>query len=70
MRVIFCGTPSFAVPSLGRLVEAGFEVPLVVTQPDRPRGRGMELEPTPVKAAPTPPRLHIWRFALLLLRFH
>lgn len=51
MRVIFCGTPRFAVPSLEDLVAAGFEVPLVVTQPDRPRGRGMELEPTPVKAS-------------------
>ena len=51
MKVIFCGTPRFAVPSLESLVAAGFEVPLVVTQPDRPRGRGMELEPTPVKAA-------------------
>ncbi len=51
MRVIFCGTPRFAVPSLERLVAEGFEVKLVVTQPDRPRGRGMELEPGPVKAA-------------------
>jgi len=51
MRVIFCGTPRFAVPSLERLAEAGFEIPLVVTQPDKPRGRGLELEPTPVKAA-------------------
>ncbi len=49
MRVIFCGTPRFAVPSLERLVEEGFDVRLVVTQPDRPRGRGMELEPSPVK---------------------
>lgn len=51
MRVTFCGTPRFAVPSLERLAEAGFEIPLVVTQPDKPRGRGLELEPTPVKAA-------------------
>jgi len=49
LNLIFCGTPQFAVPSLERLVEAGFTVPLVVTQPDRPRGRGMELTASPVK---------------------
>ena len=43
MLLVFCGTPSFAVPTLEKLVEAGHSVPLVVTQPDRPRGRGMEL---------------------------
>lgn len=51
MEVIFCGTPRFAVPSLERLVEEGFDVRLVVTQPDRPRGRGMETEPPPVKSS-------------------
>lgn len=51
MRVIFCGTPRFAVPALERLAEAGFDIPLVITQPDKPRGRGLGLEPTPVKAA-------------------
>jgi methionyl-tRNA formyltransferase len=49
MILIFCGTPRFAVPTLERLVEAGHSVPLVVTQPDRPRGRGMELAISPVK---------------------
>ncbi|HWZ82636.1 MAG TPA: methionyl-tRNA formyltransferase [Terriglobales bacterium] len=49
MRLIFCGTPRFAVPTLEELVEAGHSVPLVVTQPDRPRGRGMELAISPVK---------------------
>jgi len=47
--LVFAGTPRFAVPTLERLVEAGFPVRLVVTQPDKPRGRGMELAPTPVK---------------------
>jgi methionyl-tRNA formyltransferase len=47
--LVFCGTPGFAVTTLERLVEAGFTVRLVVTQPDRPRGRGMELAPSPVK---------------------
>jgi len=49
MNLGFCGTPSFAVPALEKLVEAGHTVALVVTQPDRPRGRGMELTPSPVK---------------------
>jgi methionyl-tRNA formyltransferase len=49
MILVFCGTPRFAVPTLERLVEAGHSVPLVVTQPDRPRGRGMEVAVSPVK---------------------
>jgi methionyl-tRNA formyltransferase len=49
LNVVFCGTPRFAVPTLEKLVQAGFEVSLVVTQPDRPRGRGMELTASPVK---------------------
>jgi methionyl-tRNA formyltransferase len=48
-HLVFCGTPAFAVPTLQKLVEAGFAVPLVVTQPDRPKGRGMELARSPVK---------------------
>src|SRR6266849_6307995 len=47
--LVFCGTPAFAVPTLDALVEAGFVVRLVVTQPDRPRGRHMELAVSPVK---------------------
>ncbi|HWP20022.1 MAG TPA: methionyl-tRNA formyltransferase [Burkholderiaceae bacterium] len=49
MRVVFAGTPEFAEAALARLVAAGFEVPLVLTQPDRPAGRGMKLTPSPVK---------------------
>jgi methionyl-tRNA formyltransferase len=49
LKLVFCGTPGFAVPTLDRLVEAGFEVSLVVTQPDRPQGRGLELVASPVK---------------------
>lgn len=49
MKLIFCGTPMFAVPSLERLHVAGFEIQLVVTQPDRPQGRGMTLTAPPVK---------------------
>ncbi len=51
MILVFCGTPLFAVPTLEKLVAAGHSVPLVVTQPDRPRGRGMELVASPVKEA-------------------
>jgi len=51
MLLVFCGTPRFAVPTLERLVEAGHSIPLVVTQPDRPRGRGMEVAASPVKEA-------------------
>jgi methionyl-tRNA formyltransferase len=49
LTLVFAGTPPFAVPTLEKLVAAGFRVNLVVTQPDRPRGRGMELAPSPVK---------------------
>jgi len=49
MNLVFCGTPRFAVPTLERLVERGFDVKLVVTQPDRPRGRGLELTASPIK---------------------
>lgn len=50
MKVAFAGTPEFARVALAALVEAGFVVPLVLTQPDRPAGRGMKLQPSPVKA--------------------
>ena len=40
LNLVFCGTPAFAVPTLEKLVEAGFAVQLVVTQPDRPRAGG------------------------------
>ena len=49
LNLVFCGTPRFAVPTLEKLVDAGFRVPLVVTQPDRPKGRGLELVRSPVK---------------------
>ena len=49
MRIVFCGTPDFAVPSLDALVTSGQEVVGVFTQPDKPKNRGMKLLPTPVK---------------------
>ena len=51
MRIIFMGTPDFSVGTLEALVEAGHEVCLVVSQPDKPKGRGKEMQPTPVKEA-------------------
>src|SRR5215813_1246172 len=49
MKLIFLGTPAFAVPTLEAMVRAGHEVPLVVTQPDRPKGRGQSFAAPPVK---------------------
>lgn len=51
MKVIFMGTPDFAVGTLDALVEAGHEVTMVVSQPDKPKGRGHSMQPTPVKEA-------------------
>ena len=48
-NLVFCGTPAFAVPTLAKLVETGYPVKLVVTQPDKPQGRGLELTASPVK---------------------
>lgn len=64
MRILFWGTPAFAVPSLRALDDEGFEVVGVVTQPDRPAGRGRRLTPSPIKSVAsdmgipvlTPPR--------------
>jgi methionyl-tRNA formyltransferase len=49
-RIIFMGTPQFAVPTLERLILEGHEILCVATQPDRPKGRGQKLSPSPVKA--------------------
>ncbi len=51
LDLVFCGTPQFAVPTLERLAGSGFNIRLVLTQPDRPKGRGMELVASPVKMA-------------------
>jgi methionyl-tRNA formyltransferase len=51
MKLVFCGTPEFAVPTLEAVLRAGHEVALVVTQPDRAAGRGMEVHVPPVKRA-------------------
>lgn len=49
MKIVFMGTPDFAVPCLKALAENGHEIPAVFTQPDRPKGRGYKMIPTPVK---------------------
>lgn len=51
MKVIFAGTPDFAASALKAIAAAGFEIPLVLTRPDRPKGRGMQLQASPVKQA-------------------
>jgi len=50
MKIVYMGTPDFAVGALEAIIEAGHEVVLVVTQPDKPKGRGKEMQVTPVKA--------------------
>jgi methionyl-tRNA formyltransferase len=49
MKLVFAGTPEFAAVALRALIDAGFEIPLVLTQPDRPAGRGMQLQASAVK---------------------
>ena len=49
MRVVFAGTPEFACVALEQLHATGFVIPLVLSQPDRPAGRGMRLQQSPVK---------------------
>ncbi|MEW5763135.1 MAG: methionyl-tRNA formyltransferase [Bacillota bacterium] len=61
MRLVFMGTPAFAVPSLEALTAAGHQVAAVVTQPDRPRGRGKKPAPPPVKEAAQVLGLPVWQ---------
>jgi methionyl-tRNA formyltransferase len=49
MKIIFAGTPEFAAVALKALHDAGHQITLVLTQPDRPAGRGMQLHASPVK---------------------
>lgn len=51
MRIIFCGTPDFSVPPLKALAAAGHDITAVFTQPDKPKGRGQQMQKTPVKEA-------------------
>lgn len=65
MRVIFMGTPAFAVPSLQRVLKDAHQVAAVITRPDRPAGRGQALAPSPVKLAATRAGLSILQPASL-----
>lgn len=49
LRIVFMGTPDYAVPCLEALANRGYDIPLVVTQPDKPKGRGRKVSPPPVK---------------------
>jgi len=68
MRIVFMGTPQFAVPSLEALVENGYEVVGVVTQPDRPVGRGKKIEETPVKICAKAHDIPVYQFERLRRR--
>jgi methionyl-tRNA formyltransferase len=59
MRLVFCGTPQFAIPSLQQLLAAGHSIELVVTQPDRVRGRDHDASPPPVKLLALEARLPV-----------
>jgi methionyl-tRNA formyltransferase len=61
LRIIFAGTPEFAVLALAALIEAGHEVVMVLTQPDRPAGRGMKLKASPVKVLAEQHQLHVFQ---------
>ncbi|MES2394093.1 MAG: methionyl-tRNA formyltransferase, partial [Acidobacteriota bacterium] len=61
MKLVFCGTPDFAVPCLEAVLEAGHEVALVLTQPDRPAGRKMELQAPAVKKVALERGLEVWQ---------
>jgi len=61
MKLLFAGTPAFAAQALSALLEAGHEVALVLTQPDRPAGRGMQAKPSPVKTVALAHRLPVYQ---------
>ena len=65
MKIIFAGTPEFAVPALAMLILAGHEIVMVLTQPDRPAGRGMKLKASPVKVLATQHQLYVFQPATL-----
>lgn len=61
MRILFMGTPEFAAESLRQLIESGASIIGVVTQPDKPKGRGMELRPSEVKVLALENKLPVWQ---------
>jgi methionyl-tRNA formyltransferase len=65
MKLVFAGTPEFAAVSLEALLAARHEVTLVLTQPDRPAGRGLKPQPSPVKRLALVHGLHVYQPATL-----
>ncbi|MSP86359.1 MAG: methionyl-tRNA formyltransferase [Methylotenera sp.] len=61
MKIIFAGTPEFAVPALAALIAAGHQIVMVLTQPDRPAGRGMKLKASPVKVLAMQHQLNVFQ---------
>lgn len=61
MRIVFMGTPDFAVPCLQALLQQAYEVVGVFTQPDKPKGRGYKMIPPPVKAAAVEAGLSVYQ---------
>ena len=61
MKIVFAGTPDFAASALAAIIAAGHEVLAVLTQPDRPKGRGMKLAPSPVKTLALQHGLPVWQ---------
>ena len=61
MKIVFMGTPDFAKESLEEIVNAGHEILAVVTNPDKPKGRGMKMIPTPVKEYATQKNLKVYQ---------
>jgi methionyl-tRNA formyltransferase len=61
LKIIFAGTPEFAVPALAALIAAGHQIVMVLTQPDRPAGRGMKLKASPVKVLAEQHGLHVFQ---------
>lgn len=61
MKIIFAGTPEFAVPALSALIKAGHEIVMVLTQPDRPAGRGMKMKASPVKQLALEHQLNVFQ---------
>ena len=61
MKIIFAGTPEFAVPALAALIAAGHEIVMVLTQPDRPAGRGMKIKASPVKTLAMQHQLNVFQ---------
>lgn len=61
MKIIFAGTPEFAVPALAALIQAGHQIVMVLTQPDRPAGRGMKFKASPVKVLANEHQLNVFQ---------